>query len=271
MRGSLRWAYRLSGVAAVLALVAALGGLLWGGRGLYDPDPYLLPQLYGQDAVTLSLALPLLLLAMSRAAQGSVRALLVWPGALFYLTYSYYFYLMDVRFNVLFLVYAALVSTSLYAFIVLLAQLDPYAIRDRFRVGRAARFSAGFLLAMAALFGTLWVSDIVRLLITGQPLSGVPRLVYAIDLAVVLPAMTLAGVWLWQDRAWGYALAGVLLVKVCALGITLLINTALSLQWRQDVNAWQTAAFALLTLGAAGCAVLFYRSLPARGQAATGL
>jgi hypothetical protein len=261
LRGSLRWAYRLSGAAAVFTLIASLGGLLWGGRGLYDPDPYLLPQLYGQDAVTLALALPLLLFSMSRAMQGSVRALLVWTGALFYLIYSYYFYVLDVRFNALFLIYVATVSTSLYALILLLAHLDPYAIRDRFRVGKVVRISAGFLVGMAALFGIMWLSDILRLTLTEGTLTSVPRLVYAIDLTVVLPALAVVGIWLWQGRAWGYTLAGLLLVKVATLGVTMLINTALAAQWQQRIDPVLTTAFVVLTLGALGCAVFYFRNV----------
>jgi hypothetical protein len=254
----------LSRVAAALLVIASLGGLLLGGRGLYDPDPYLLPQLYGQDAVSLGLALPLLLLSMRQARRASTRGLLLWIGVLFYLVYSYFFYVVGVRFNALFPVYIGLVSTSLFALLSLLARIDGDAVRDRFALDYPVRPVAGYLIAMAMLFGILWLGDVARSIITGEPLGEVPRLVYAVDLTLVLPAMALAGIWLWRGRPWGYTLAGLLLVKIAALGVTLLINTVIALGWRQEVSGLLTAVFAVLTLGAFACGVHFFRGIAAR-------
>jgi hypothetical protein len=54
-------------------------------------------------------------------AQGSARALLLWVGALFYLAYSYLYYPLNPEFNALHLAYTAIVSTSGYRLLALLA------------------------------------------------------------------------------------------------------------------------------------------------------
>jgi hypothetical protein len=102
--GRLTFESVLSTLVVVLLLVSSMGGLLYGGRGLYEPDLNVLPQLYGQDAITLILVLPLLLGSMWMAHRGSMRALPVWAGPLLYVAYTYSLYVAGVRFGPLFLV-----------------------------------------------------------------------------------------------------------------------------------------------------------------------
>src|SRR5687767_2376963 len=81
-------AYRLSTLAAALLAITSAAGLLLGRRGLYTPDPRTLPAFLGQDGITLAVGLPLLVGSMRLAGRGSVRGLLLWTGALFYVAYS---------------------------------------------------------------------------------------------------------------------------------------------------------------------------------------
>lgn len=234
-RGSLGPAYVLSVAAAVLLAASSVAGVIFGSRGLYDPDPATLPAFQAQDYVSLVLAVPLLVGAMGRARRGSVRGVLLWAAVLLYVVYSYFFFLVGVRFNPLFLVYVALVSTSLYGLVALLARTDADAVREELR-GSPRRAVGGFLLVVALLFAGLWVADVVRRLAGGVPLDAVARNVYVADLTVMLPATALAGAWLWRARPWGYVLAGLLLVKMTALGMTLLAGAALQAYWGARVD-----------------------------------
>jgi hypothetical protein len=117
----------LSVVLAVLLLVSSVAGLLYGSRSLYDSYPAALAGLVGQDAVTLVVGIPLLVSSMWLARRGSMRGLLLWAGTLFYFAYSYYFYVIG-GFNALFLIYIAIVSTSLYGLLSLLFAIDPDAL-----------------------------------------------------------------------------------------------------------------------------------------------
>src|SRR5688572_29325475 len=114
VKGNLTFVYRLSGVLAGLLVVASLIGLRFGPSGLYDDYPAALAGLVGQDIVTLAFGLPLLLVAMWLTRRGSSGGLLMWAGVQFYFAYSYYFFLVG-GFNALFLIYVAIVATSLYA------------------------------------------------------------------------------------------------------------------------------------------------------------
>ncbi len=122
-KNQLTFAYALSGLLVVLLLVSSIVGLLYGSRGLYDSYPASLAGLVGQDAVTLVVGIPLLVVSMWLTRRGSTRSLFLWTGALFYFAYSYYFYVAG-GFNALFLVYIAIVSTSLYGMLSLLFAVD---------------------------------------------------------------------------------------------------------------------------------------------------
>lgn len=93
---------------AILLAVAAGGGLFI--KGLYRDTPNLVTQAIGQDAITLVVALPTLVISAFLTSRGSQRARLVWLGGLIYMVYTYVGYAFAVRFNSLFLVYVALLG-----------------------------------------------------------------------------------------------------------------------------------------------------------------
>ena len=84
----------------------------------------LLPQNLGTDVVTLFVGIPLLAVTAVATRRGSLRARLLWLGALGYLAYDYGMYALGVRWNPLFLLYAALFGLSLYALITGLVGTD---------------------------------------------------------------------------------------------------------------------------------------------------
>ena len=212
----------LTAPIAVLLAVAAVSELLI--EGLLRGTPYFVSQAVGQDVVTLAVALPTLVASAVLAGLGSERGWLVWLGVLVYLVYTYAIYGFQVRFNALFLVYAALLGLSLYALIGGLATTDFEEIKARLAGRtRVVRVASVFLAVMAGLFYLTWLGEAVPALVSGTvPQSvadnGTPtNAVHVLDMAWVLPAMALTAIWLWQKRAIGYALAGVLLAFMTLL------------------------------------------------------
>src|SRR5215207_11212015 len=110
-----RWAYVLSSAVGVLALLASLAGLL--ADGVYGEAESTAEMLRGYDLVTLVLIVPALVLSQLSARRGSDRAQLIWVGMLAYLGYSYAYYLLGTAFNDLFLLHAALFSSSVFALV----------------------------------------------------------------------------------------------------------------------------------------------------------
>jgi hypothetical protein len=228
LRQDATFAFRMTWAVAALLVMSSAAGLVFGRSTLYDDDP-MLPALLGQDAVGLVVGAPLLVVSAWRARRGSTRGLLCWMGALFYVAYFWYFYVVDVRFNALFPIYIAMVSMSVFGVLFLLFALDLDALRGRFGPRMPVRLTAGFLIATAVFFACLWLALMAWHLSAGTQLDSVSRYVIAIDGVVLLPLAFFGGLWLWQRRPLGFALAGLLLVKVAATFLTLVATTLVSL------------------------------------------
>src|SRR5687767_13917567 len=103
----------LSLLLAVLVAAASGAGILLEGTYAKESASWA-AQGVGQDIVTLTLAVPLLIVSAIEASRGSKRALLVWTGVLVYLVYSYTLYAFFIHFNALFVVYTAALGLSFY-------------------------------------------------------------------------------------------------------------------------------------------------------------
>jgi len=57
--------------------------------GLHRYTPSLVAQAIGQDAITLLIALPALVIGAFLTSRGSQRARLIWLGVLIYVVYTY--------------------------------------------------------------------------------------------------------------------------------------------------------------------------------------
>jgi hypothetical protein len=255
IKDKLTLAYALSGLLAVLLVVSSVAGLLYGSRGLYEPYPASLAGLLGQDIVTLAVGLPLLGASVWLTARGSTRGLLVWTGMLFYFAYSYYFYVTG-GFNALFLLYIAIVSTSLYGLISLLFNTDCEALKARFDPRTPIRLVSGFLVSYSPLFALMWIGLTLSTLAAGTRLDEVTHAVIAIDCTMLLPLLFFGGLLLWRRRPWGYVLGGFLLVKMAATGFTLAFTTALGARWARAVDPFNAFLFGLFALMAIGSLVL---------------
>lgn len=255
VKNRLTLAYALSGVLAALLLVASVAGLLYGAGGRYDSYPADLAGLVGQDAVTLAVVVPLLLASMWLTAHGSARGLVLWAGALFWVAYFYYFYVIG-GFNALFPAYVAIASLGLFGLLSLLFAIDAEALKARFGARMPVRLTGGFFVFVSLLFALMWGGMVVSSIVAGTQPDEVLRSVVIIDLAVMLPLLFFGGMRLWRREAWGYVLGGLLLVKTAATGFTMAFTTALGAWWAGTVEPFQAFLFVLFALMMAGALVL---------------
>jgi len=246
---------RSYGIASLVTLVLTVVATL---VGLFVPDfyrdaPVLLPQVYGQDLLTLVVAVPALAVSLFFAARGSLRGYVSWLGVTGYLLYTYASYAFMTAFNELYLVYVALLWLTLFTFVGGTVRLDAPALKRR--VGDASiRAYVGFQLLLVVLISLLWLSEILPATVSGTtPPSiadaGLPTsVIYSLDLGVVVPAFALSAYWLWQRQAWGYAFTAVLLVKIATLGGAVLAMSVFMVRDGQPVPLPQIVIFGALTL-----------------------
>jgi len=217
-RRGLALAYRLSFALAVVATVTSAAGLLF--PGIFRDPAMTVGNARGTALIVVVVAVPALVVSMILAARGSLRARIVWAGALAYVLYNSVFFAFAVAFNVLFLVYVAMFSLALWSLVALLVRMDADRLGARFAPGTPVRPVAAYLLIIAALFAAVWLKDILPAIAanaTPAALEGTKMLtspVHVMDLSITLPMCVLAGIWLWRRRPWGYVLSGVLLTML---------------------------------------------------------
>lgn len=220
-----RTGYWLSGFLAVVAAVAAAGTALV--PGVLRGTPVMNGSARGTAFVVLLVAVPALAVAMWFAARGSSRAQIVWLGATGYILYNSVLFLFMTPFNNLFLVYVAMMSLAIWSVAIVISGVGVESFRERFSPKLPARSIAIYLLLIVALNFLAWMRAVVPgVLSTSSPsfLDGTgmtTSALYVQDLAFWLPLITVSAVWLWRRQAWGYVIAGAMLVtyEIEAIGV----------------------------------------------------
>lgn len=214
----------------VLVAAATLYGLL--AADAYRSVPDLLEQTWrAQDAVTLA-TVPVLVLAHRAARAGSFPAHLLWVGLLTWLTYCYAHLAVGAAFNVMFLVYVAVLALAGFAMLDGLVRIDVAGVDPAF--ARApGRITAWFLTIAALGIAALWLSEIVPGLVGRTPpnihLGGLPNPTWVLDLAWIIPFAIGAAVQLFRRHPAGPVLAAIMLVMLLVLSVGMLLITPFAL------------------------------------------
>lgn len=278
-QSSLPRAYVLASIAIlVLTVIATVVGLFV--PGFYRDAPVLLPQVYGQDLLTLVVAVPALAVSLYYAAQGSLRGYVVWLGVTSYLLYTYASYAFMTAFNELYLVYVTLFGLTLYTFVSGMVRLDAVGLK-RVIGDESVRSYAAFQLLVAVTIVVLWLAEILPATLTGTTPPSIAEanlpvnVIYSLDLGVLVPAFVLSAYWLRKRRAWGYAFAGVLLVKIATLGLAVLAMIVFMVRDGLAVALPQIVLFTILSFIALVLMARFVLSIgsedgPAQGTPSPG-
>jgi hypothetical protein len=207
-----RLATRFAAAAVVLAVVAALVGLL---AAVYRDVPAMVDQAHAADLATLFLAVPAavagLWVAGRKTGPAAGRARLVVAGSLGYLVYTYAIYAFQVVVSPVTPLHIAILGLATWSLLLQLPALvaGTEGVGDRL----PRRVTAGFLAVVAALFAALWLGQIASAIVTGELPAAVADLalptsaVYTLDLAFALPLLALAAGLLIRRPARGFPLA----------------------------------------------------------------
>jgi len=233
---------------AAFALVAAAGGLfvrsgtgpfafttLRGqqaqifGQGLYRYDTVFFGAGFkGQDAVVLFLAIPLLLISLVWSSRGSLAGHLLFIGILGYFLYVYASMALGAAFNPFFLVYVAIFSASLFAFVHTFSSLNPSSIAAHIE-RLPGRGIAVFMFLAGLVTLTVWGAPLVTALAKAAPPEKMDiyttMVTYALDLAIITPATFLCAFLVLRGNPLGYALAVTLLTIILLLAPQIVLST----------------------------------------------
>lgn len=277
----LRW---LIPLISLLAFIAAGAGLFWSspgaplpavssrgepvtllGSGLYRYETVgAAAQEQANDAVTLVVGLPLLALSAWLALRGSLRGRLLLAGTLAYFLYTYASMAFLAAYNELFLVYVALFSLSLIAFVLAMGTVDLQTLPQQFAAWLPRRAITTVLFVGGGFLLLAWLGRIVPPLLAGAapPLDNSTTLVIqALDLGVVVPLCFLGGTLLLRRSAWGYLLASVAVLKFVTLGLAVSAMAVNMVRSGVAISALEVVVFPAITLANLAVAALLLRAV----------
>ena len=191
---------------------AALGLLI---PGRYRDVEWIAATWWGNDLVTLGLAVPLLCFGWTRAVHGSTRGLLLWLGVLAYGVYNYAYYLFGAALNVFFPLYLFAVLLFQLALIALVQHIAPMHVTALFRATTPVRVVGAYFVFVGAGLAAVWMAMWAAYVFGGRPTPIEPeafKLVAALDTVLMVPALVTSGALLRRRQPWGYVIA-------CAAGV----------------------------------------------------
>jgi hypothetical protein len=244
---------------------------IWGGeirldgRGVYRRDSVSgALQVRANDAVTLAVALPLLVTSFFISRRGSKGGKLLLAGTFGYFLYTYASLAFGLVFNEFFLLYVGLFTSSLLGFVFAMLSLDVESLAtcaERY----PRRSGTVFSFAVALFLGLAWIGG--KVLPALQPTEALKILehyhtlyIQTLDLGVVAPAGFLSAWWLARRDPRGYPLSTVLFVKGATLGLAVTTMGITQIAAGEEVPLALVAGFAFLTLGALVLTILALRS-----------
>jgi hypothetical protein len=210
-----RSTFWLSGALALVTALAAAATFFI--TGMLRGPAVMNGSARGTALVVLVVAIPALLLSMRATAAGSVRALIVWMGAIAYIAYQAVLFIFATPFNQLFLLYLAMFSLSFWSVVSILRQVDLESLRARFSRRLPVRGLATYALIMVVLNALAWLRNVVPGVLSSTPPSWLDGTgmstnpIYVQDLAFWLPLTAVAAILLWRRRPWGYLVIGSIL------------------------------------------------------------
>lgn len=253
-------AYILSFIILLLMTAASLAGIFI--EDIYRDNHLVTSGWYGNDWVTLLLAVPLLAISMVLSNRGSHAARLVWMGMLFYALYNYAFYLFGAAYNSLFLLYVALFTLSGFALIFGLSGLNTKSVATQFKSRTPVKGIAGFMAFVSLLLGVFHIGLSLNHLFTGQIpefvtiMEKTTNIISALDLSITVSVGLLGAVWLRRRKPWGYVLAVIWNVKGAVYLTALSAATWAAFQSAASESLTELALWIPIALGCAISLVL---------------
>lgn len=217
---------RISYLIAMLTLVSCLISITH--NDIYQDGSWANAQWLGQDAVTLLLALPLLLLSTHHGVRAeNWHWQILHAGILLYYFYTYSFFMFAANLTVLYVFHLPIFGLASVGLVLECIHLFNLEVAFSFPARNLVLGIIIYLSLISLMVTLLWSVDIYSHLTdpthrSGTPTGEAPLIIYSLDLGLIIPLMLMAAVLLYRQAQWGYLLTGIILVKTSTLGFALM-------------------------------------------------
>jgi hypothetical protein len=281
----------LSTLIALLSLVASATGLFYTdqgeafdfttihgqsvriyGDGLYKFDSAsIVAQAKAQDALTLFIAAPLLLAGIYLTWKKSFRGRMLLTGLLGYFLYTYASLSFAANYNTFFLVYVALFSLSLFAFVLAMMELDVDDLNNRLS-SRFPRIGLSVIFILCGIFFLLaWAGGRVLAPLMAGTIPDVLEqyttlVIQVLDLGLMMPAAFLSAYLLLKRQRWGVPLATIFVIKSAALTTAVSMMAFNMLFSGVEISMVELFVFPVITIAVLYYAVRLFLSMNRPGR-----
>jgi len=262
MLDRMRVARRLSMALLALMLAQALMGLVF--PAAYRDDEWIRAAWFGNDWVTLVVAAPLLLIGLVRTAVGSVRGLLLWLGLIGYALYNYAFYLFGAALSAFFPIYVVAVVLAVTVLILALSQIDAIRIAHSVRPTAPVRLLGGSLVFLAVGLASAWIAMWAAYVFAGRPTPVAPeafKLVAALDLSLMVPALAVGGALIWRRMPWGLVISAIASVQCALYLLVLSVNSVVAIHRGLTNGPGELPIWGTLTIFTGSVALVLFASV----------
>jgi hypothetical protein len=194
----------LWGVTTLLAFFAAVYGLI--NNSIYFdlfPLNFIAAQI-PQDWLTILVCIFLTCLIITTKSDSIKRPIII-LGVMGALAYLYAIFSIERVYNVLYLVYLAILGTSFFSIAVTIYSLDREKLKT-VDVSKGVRTTTAiFSLLIAVFFTFLWVSALLPLMATKTQIQNLYS-IYLLDLVFVMPSFTITAAMTFRKNPLGYIL-----------------------------------------------------------------
>lgn len=240
-----------------MVLASAAGLLL----DIYRDADWILAAWYGNDLVTLLIAVPMLVIGLVLVRRGSVVGVLLVPAMLAYSVYGYAYYMLGASMNVLFPLYVLLFAVPVIALILILGNMDADQVAASFSGRTPVRGVAVYMGLTGIGLAIAWLAQWAAYVLEGTvPSIGIEpfSLIAALDLSFMVPFFVWGAALLWRRQSWGYVLGAVMIVKGATYTLVLGVGSYVGGLRGIEGSAAQVPVWGLWTvLGIAAAAALF--------------
>lgn len=211
------------------------------GDGIYANDSIMKAgATKGTDIVIIIAAL--LLLSVVLFLSRKKYAPFLQSGLLALILYASTCLIMGVSFNRLFLLYTLQFGSTLFAFILSMAELLRSKSFDDALYAKRLTGTAIFMI-ISGCSVLVWLMFIIPSVVLGKPMEIIDiyttEPTFAIDLAIIFPSMVFCGIMLLKKKAVAYQLAPVLLTLLTGVGLCVILQTIVQSTLGIVLNAGQ--------------------------------
>lgn len=174
-----------------------------------------LPGTISQDIITVLVSIALLVsVLLMRSSQAKVQIFVL--SLLLYLFYGYGIYAIEQVYNQLYLLYIGIFAIAFWSLLSSLYCIKSDVLQSLESPPLLKNISIGFSLVIPLLFYTLWITQLLPLMHSGNKIEFTYS-IYILDMAFILPALLVSAVMTMRKNRLGLVLMPILFIKAFTL------------------------------------------------------